>query len=486
MEYHTFPLILIPLISTIIYLLKISTKPSKSNLPPGPKPWPIIGNIHLLGHKPHRSVSELSKKYGPIMTLKLGSVTTIVISSPKVAEEMFLKHDLALSGRKTPYAICVQDHDKYSMAFIPVSPKWRNLRKIATVQLLTNHRLDASQGLRREKVHELVQYARDCCEKGIAMDIGKAGFITSLNLLSNTFFSMNLTSYDSSFSGEFRDIVWNMLEEAGRPNLSDFFPVLKGLDLQGMRKRYSVYYYKMIAIFDEIINQRLKDSTSDKDDVLGSLLKLVKEDELSLDDVRHLLLDLFIAGTDTTSATLEWAMTELLVNPQKIEIAQKQISQVFAKDQVIHESDIPKLPYIHAVVKETFRMHPSVPFLLPHWAENDVQLSSYYVPKDAQIWVNVWSMGRDPSVWLDPNSFIPERFLDKDIDVKGRDFELLPFGAGRRICPGLPLAYRMVHLTLATLLHSFDWKLGNGMSQVWDHVAKISAAYGGPTLQMIR
>lgn len=145
---------------------------------------------------------------------------------------------------------------------------------------------------------------------------------------------------------------------------------------------------------------------------------------------------------------------------------QAEVREVVGKDRAVEESDIARLPYLQAVVKETFRMHPTAPFLVPHKAEEEVEIDGFTVPKGAQILVNAWAIGRDPATWADPNTFMPERFLDKTkstIDYKGRDFELIPFGAGRRICPGLPLAHRMVHLVLASLLHSFDWKLQDGM-----------------------
>ncbi|KAH9602243.1 hypothetical protein KSS87_009756 [Heliosperma pusillum] len=420
----------------------------------------------MLGDKPHRSVAELVNKYGPIMSLKLGTVTTIVVSSSEVAKEMFLRHDLPLSSRKFPDASRATNHDKLSMVWLPVGPKWRTLRKIVMVQLFTNQRLDASQGIRQKKVNDLVEHARVCCEKGLPVDIGKAGFTTSLNLLSNTLFSMDLGSHDSLYSQEFKDVVCSIMEEVGLPNISDFFPVLRHLDLQGIRKKAKGHYQKMLGIFEKIIDQRVKDErvVDAQNDVLDSLLELVNDNELSLDDVKHLLLDLFVAGTDTSSNVLEWAMTELLRNPEKLAKAQTELDQVVGKNNgQIQESDIPKLPYIQAVIKETLRLHPPGPFLVPHKADEDVELCGYIVPKNAQIWINVWSIGRDPNVWPDPQLFSPERFLESEIDMKGRDFELLPFGTGRRICPGIPLAYRMMHLMLATLVYSFDWKHANGL-----------------------
>ncbi len=156
-------------------------------------------------------------------------------------------------------------------------------------------------------------------------------------------------------------------------------------------------------------------------------------------------------------------MAELLHNPEKMAKLRKELKEVFGKDGLVQESDISKLNYLRAVVKETLRLHPPAPFLVPHKAENDVEMCGFTVPRNAQILVNVWAMGRDSSIWPDPNLFLPERFLEKDIDFKGSDFELIPFGAGRRICPGLPLANRMVHLMLASLVHCFNWKLADEM-----------------------
>ncbi|XP_056690409.1 cytochrome P450 76AD1-like [Spinacia oleracea] len=178
----------------------------------------------------------------------------------------------------------------------------------------------------------------------------------------------------------------------------------------------------------------------------------------------HKTLDIFDAGTDTTSSTFEWAMAELIRNPEMMEKVQQEIEQVLGKDKQIQESDFIKLPYLQAIIKETLRLHPPTVFLLPRKADVDVELYGYIVPKDAQILVNLWAIGRDPQVWENPEVFAPERFLGSDVDVKGRDFGLLPFGAGRRICPGMNLAIRMLTLMLATLLQFFNWKLQQGVN----------------------
>ena len=176
---------------------------------------------------------------------------------------------------------------------------------------------------------------------------------------------------------------------------------------------------------------------------------------------------MFIAGSDTSGSTTEWAMAELLRNPQVMHKAREELNQVIGTtNNEVKESDIPRLPYIQAIVKETLRLHPPVPLLLPYIAGNDVEVSGYTIHKGNQVLINAWSMGRNPEFWDDPMLFQPERFLGSksNIDFKGRDFEYLPFGAGRRICPGLPLANRMVSLMLAALVHSFEWELPEGVT----------------------
>ncbi|KAL2944971.1 Geraniol 8-hydroxylase [Bienertia sinuspersici] len=349
-QYTTTTLILLSIIFTIFCVSKWFSK--SKQLPPGPKPWPIIGNLHELSDMPHRAVAELSKKYGPIMSLKLGSKTTIIISSPEIAKERFVNHDLDFSSKAVPHARTAQNHDKFSLFWLPTGSKWQSLRKIATIQLFTTQRLNSSQFIRQKKVDELVEYVRQCGESGMSVDIGKAGFTTSLNLLSNTFFSKDLASHASTDSQEFKELVRSTMEMSGKPNFSDFFPLVKHLDLQGIFKRSTEIVNKMMRIFEEIIDGRLKDQMNVKDDVLGTLLKNVENNELSLDDVKHLLMDLFLGGTETTSSTLEWAMTELLRNPKVMEKAQFELDKVLGKDGAMQESNISELPYIQAVIKE--------------------------------------------------------------------------------------------------------------------------------------
>nr|AGX93055.1 geraniol 10-hydroxylase-like protein [Vinca minor] len=466
MDYLTIALGLLFALTFYQGLTYLSRRSQK--LPPGPLPLPIIGNLHLLGDHPHKSLAKLSKKYGPIMSLKLGRITTLVISSSTTAKEVLQKQDLAFSSRSVPNALHAHNQFQYSVVWLPVASRWRSLRKILNSNIFSGNRLDANQHLRCRKVEELIAYCRKNCQSGEAVDLGRAAFRTSLNLLSNTIFSKDLTDPYSDSAKEFKDLVWNIMVEAGKPNLVDFFPVLEKVDPQGIRRRMTVHFGKVIQLFNGLINERLdkRKSRGGYNDVLDVLLTTTEEnpEEIDRTHIERMCLDLFVAGTDTTSSTLEWAMAEMLRNPEKMKKTQEELAEVVGRGKLIEEGDVSRLPYLRCVVKETLRVHPPVPFLIPRKVVQDVEVCGYKVPKGSQVLVNAWAIGRDETFWKDALGFKPERFLESELDTRGRDFELIPFGAGRRICPGLPLANRMVPVMLGSLLNSFNWKLEGGIA----------------------
>ncbi|MED6181786.1 hypothetical protein PIB30_022672 [Stylosanthes scabra] len=467
------------LVSTFLFSFIIQKQHSK-HLPPGPKPYPIIGNLlHLLLTNKNNSNSlqsfiNLSKTYGPIITLKLGTLTSIVISSPQIAKEALQKNDVALSNRTIPYTFSssIEEHMNNSIVFLPSSTKWKLFRRACATRIFSPQRLDATQIQRKRKVQDLLEFLHECCKKGEALDIGEAIFKTVLNSISNTFISMDLVDYyDNEKFKVFKDIVFGLTEESTRPCLGDFFPLLGFLNSRGARARTKDRNDKLYAVIDGAMEKRirLRDSKGDYsgeiNDALDSLLDLVNEEgsEFNRHYVVHLLMDLFVASIDTTSSTLEWAMAELMRSPTKLHKVREELQQILGENGEVEESRISKLPYLNATVKETLRLHPPTPLLVPRKANDDVQLGGFTVPKNAQILFNVWSIGRDSHIWANPNSFEPERFLDSEIDFKGKHFELIPFGSGRRICPGLPLASRTLSFMLASLLYHFNWKLYNEM-----------------------
>ncbi|XP_071692432.1 7-ethoxycoumarin O-deethylase-like isoform X2 [Rutidosis leptorrhynchoides] len=435
------------------------TKPN--NLPPGPTPLPIIGNLHLLGDQPHQSLAKLAKIHGPVMILKLGQITTLVISSATAAKEVLKNQDVNFASRHVPDALTAHNHSQNSVVFLPVGNRWRTHRKILNLTIFSVNSLDANQHIISQKVKALVAYCQKASQSGDSVDIGRAAFRTSMNILSNTMFSKDLADPYEDSGKDFKEVVRNIMVESGKPNLVDFFPVLRKFDPQGIRKRMTQYFGMIYDIFEVLIKERVKMGTFERDDMLDKCLKISQEkpDEFDHLAIKDMFLDLFVAGTDSTSNSLEWAMTEVLRNPHTLAKVKEELEEVIGKENIVQESDLSKLPYLCCVVKETLRIHPPFPFLIPRKIETAVNLNGYTVPKDTQVLVNVWAIGRDPNMWEDSLEFKPERFLASTLDLRGKDFELIPFGAGRRLCPGLPLANHVLHVMLGSLLNNFDWNL---------------------------
>ncbi|KAH6836759.1 hypothetical protein C2S53_007825 [Perilla frutescens var. hirtella] len=477
---ETFTLVVILLFNTwICYLFLRSGLRSRRNLSPGPYPLPLVGNMLQLGAKPHQTFAQLAKKHGPLMSIHLGSLYTVIISSPAVAKEILQKHGQVFSGRTIAQAVHACDHDKISMGFLPVETTWREMPKICREQIFSHHSLEASEGLRQQKLQQLLDYAQKCCDGGRAVDIREAAFITTLNLMSATLFSTQATEFESEVTREFKEIIEGVATIVGVANFADYFPMLKPFDLQGIKRRADAYFGKLLCKIEGYLHERLESRKANPDapkkkDFLETLVNIIEGNQyqLTTDHLTHLLLDLFVGGSETNTTSIEWIMSELVLNPDKMANVKDELKSVVGDKKLVDESHIPRLPYLQAVIKEVLRYHPPGPLLLPRKAESDQEVNGYLIPKGTQILINVWAMGRDPSIWKNPDSFEPERFLDQNIDFKGQDFELIPFGSGRRICPGLPLANWILHMTTATLVHNFDWKLEEGTADA-DHKGEL-------------
>lgn len=280
-------------------------KSGSGELPPGPSPFPVIGNLLELGDKPHKTLAMLAQIHGPIMSLKFGQVTTVVISSETMAKEILQTHDVSFCNRTVPDALLAHRHQDFSMAWLPVSTPWRNLWKICNLHIFSGQKLDANQDLRREKIQELLVYVKESCRAGRAIDIGQAAFNTTLNLISNTMFSVDMTDPSSDTARGLKQLVWGIMEEVGKPNLADYFPVLKKLDLQGIRRRLTTHFGKMLELFDRMIDQRLMlrqqhgSAHAQSNDMLDTLLNISEDNGAEIDRnyIKHLFLVIFIQIT---------------------------------------------------------------------------------------------------------------------------------------------------------------------------------------------
>ncbi|KAM7526121.1 hypothetical protein LguiA_016023 [Lonicera macranthoides] len=442
-------------------------------LPPGPRPWPVVGNIFQLGWAPHESFAKLSAHYGPIMTLRLGSMSTVVISSNDAAREMFKHHDMVLAGRKIYESMKGDFGNEGSLITAQYGPHWRMLRRLCTSEFFTTTRLDSTCDVRARCIDNMVRFIGEAGGLGTKeIDVGRFFFLMAFNLIGNLMFSRDLLDPKSESGSEFFYHAGKVMEYAGKPNVADFVPVFRRVDPQGIRRKTQFHVKRAFDVAGGFIKERIggdevKDKmTKKKKDYLEVLLEYKGDGvegpiKFSSTTINTIVFEMFTAGTDTTTSTLEWAMAELLHNPKTLQKLKSEIKTIVGPDKNVNENDINNLPYLNAVIKETLRLHPPLPFLVPHMAMDTCQMMGYRIPKKTQILVNVWAIGRDPKTWDNPLEFRPERFLEVNgVDYKGHNFEFIPFGSGRRMCPAVPLAARVLPLALGSVLHSFNWVLG--------------------------
>ncbi|GLT78349.1 hypothetical protein SLA2020_498880 [Shorea laevis] len=439
---------------------------SNSKLPPGPPGLPFVGNLPFFEPELHTYFAALARKYGPVVKLQLGTKIGILITSPAMAREVLKDQDITFANRDMPVVAKPVSYGGSNIVWNPYGPEWRMLRKVSVVKMLSNTTLDSVYSLRRRDVRETVAYIYS--RVGSPVNIGEQLFLTVLNVLTSMIWGGTVQGDERAAVGaEFREAISDITELLGLPNVSDFFPALARFDLQGLGKRMGKLAMKLDTIFDRIIDQRLKSGDEEESkDFLQFLLKLKNESDpktpLTMTHLRALLMDMVIGGSDTSANTVEFTMAELLSHPEVLRKAQEELDAVVGRDNNVEESHIHKLPYLLAIMKESLRLHPALPLMVPHCPSQTCTVGGYTIPKGCRVFVNVWAIHRDPSIWENPLEFNPDRFLNSNWDFSGSDFRYLPFGSGRRICAGIAMAERMVLYSLATLLHSFDWKFPVG------------------------
>uniref|UniRef100_A0A7N0V4E9 Cytochrome P450 n=1 Tax=Kalanchoe fedtschenkoi TaxID=63787 RepID=A0A7N0V4E9_KALFE len=273
-----------------------------------------------------------------------------------------------------------------------------------------------------------------------------------------------------------REILTELMVLLGAPNVSDFFPALAWIDLQGIETRAKRVFARFDGLIDKAITQsQNKPKQVEKEvqqgkgstDFLQQLLGLQdSESSLSLAKIKAMLMDTMVGGMDTTATMVEWTLTELMLHGQVMKKVQDELTEVVGLSDLVEETHLVKLKYLDAAVKETMRLHTPVPLLVPRRPVETTEIRGYRIPKDARIFTNVWAIQRDPSLWDNPRDFTPERFLNcasKKWDYSGNNMQYLPFGSGRRMCPGFALAEKSVMHIVASFLHCFNWQVPEGV-----------------------
>ncbi|XWS47864.1 hypothetical protein CRYUN_Cryun13aG0022100 [Craigia yunnanensis] len=417
--FRCFYIYVLPSLLFVIFLIKwILTLPAAANNNknpqlPSPLRLPILGNLHQLGRYPHISLSSLAQRYGPLMMLRFGSMPVLVVSSADAAREIMKTHDLIFSNRPIFGAGEKLLYHGKDLSTAQYGEYWRQMRSISVLHLLSNKRVQSFKTVREEEIALFIDKIKE---------------------------SSFLVAFGRKYGGEdegdknFREVL-EFFFLLGSFDVGTFIPWLSWINLvNGIHFKVDRVAKWFDNFLDKVIDEHTDDrkrsmrggegsSTVENDDknkdFVDVLLGIQKDNDiagfsLERDGIKGLILDMFAGGTDTTYTVLEWAMAELL-------------------------------------------RHPEV--------KKRVQNEGYDIAAGTVVFSNAWAIRRDPATWDAPDEFWPERFLNNPIDIKGHDFELIPFGASRRGCPGLSFAMVIIEVVLANLVYKFDWSLPGGATE---------------------
>ncbi|XP_057804237.1 cytochrome P450 71A8-like [Salvia miltiorrhiza] len=466
-DLHPYLLLSITLFS-LYYLSKwLCKKPSNKRVPPSPPKLPILGNLHQLSVTIHHSLQSLGAKYGPLMLLYLGKVPVMIVQSADGAAEILKKHDLIFADKPRSRTTRRLFYDLKDISVAPYGEYWRKLKSLCVLQLLSGKMVQSFNSIREEETALLMEEIKSRCLSCSPVNLSDLFEIMTNNVVCRAAFGKK---YSEEESGKrFLMLLRETLELLGSSiSIGEFIPWLSWINrVNGFNTRVDKVADEVDGFLELVVQEHLnggEESVGDenRESFVDILLNIYKDNDAGIhigrDSIKAIILDILAGGTDTTSATLEWAMTELLRHPIILKKLQTGVREILGDKQEVTNEDLVRMQYLKAVVKETLRLHPPVA-VLARVAREDATVMGYDVACGTMVLINTWAIGRDPASWDEPEVFRPDRFLNSSVDFKGLDLELIPFGAGRRGCPGIAFAMASVELVLANLVHRFEWKL---------------------------
>ncbi|KAI3736914.1 hypothetical protein L2E82_26902 [Cichorium intybus] len=463
----------------LIVLSKFRSFLSKTvhRLPPGPPGLPIIGNLHQLDASNLADhLWRLSKRYGPLMSLRLGLVQTLVVSSAEMAKEVLKTRDLVFCTRPLLTGVKKLSYNSKDVASSPYNEYWREMRKICTLHLFSLKQVNSFGLVREDEVFAMIDTIKTGISTKQEVNLSEIVLILMTNIICRVAFSKRPYGYSDELQPEarrFHELVLECQALLANFYYRDYFPLMGWLDkLNGSITRLEKNFKDMDECYQEIIDEHLNQNRPKEiqEDMVDILLQLKQDSDSSIeftfDHIKGILMNILLGGAETSASAVVWAMTLLIKNPESLKKVQQEVRNVIGNKGKVQENDLYKLNYLKAVIKETLRMYPVAPLLIPRESRDRCVLDGYEIPKKTLVYVNAWAVGRDPKCWERPEEFKPERFVDSGVDYKGNNFELIPFGSGRRGCPGMSMGAVLVELALSNLLYSFDWEVPEGMKEI--------------------
>lgn len=442
----------------------------KTRAPELPGAWPFIGHLHLLGAKVPivRLLAAMADKHGPIFSLRLGNRPALVVNNWEMVKECYATNDRVFASRPSMAVAKYMGNNGAVFSLAAYGAYWREIRKMITLELLTNQQLEKLRHVRETELDNLVKKLFLLSKNKMIINMNNWLEYLTFNMILRTLagkrFSNCNEEYEDKEERKIKEGIKKALYYSGIIVVSDVIPWLEWLDIgghiKGMKKAGKELDVVLQSWLDEHIETREKKK---EDDIMDVMLSAFPHQNQHIyghkrdDVIKSTATNLILTASESTAETIIWAVSLLLNHPDILKLAQDELDSKVGKSKWIRESDLNNLPYLQAIVKETLRLYPPGPLSGPREATEDCYVGDYFVPKGTRLIVNLWKLHRDPRIWKDPSEFKPERFIDDcQHNYKGQNYEYIPFSAGRRMCPAVNYGLLVVHLTLARLIHSFD------------------------------
>ncbi|GJN31759.1 hypothetical protein PR202_gb20196 [Eleusine coracana subsp. coracana] len=449
----------------------------KVRFPPGPWKLPVIGSMHhLVNVLPHRALRDLARLHGPLMMLQLGETPLVVVSSKEMARQVLKTHDANFATRPKLLGGEIVLYGWADITFSPSGEYWRKLRQLCASEILSAKRVLTFRHIREQEMASEVQRIRET-RLSTPVDLS----VMFHNLANNIVARASLGSVQSNAEEFLSALKAGVILTSGF-KIPDLFPTWRPLlaAVTGMRRSLEDVHRTVDSTLEEIIEARkvVRDektssgSVATEENLVDVLIGLQGRGglgfELNQNSIKAVIFDMFTAGTGTLASALSWGMSELMQNKRVMNKLQVEIREVFRGQVTVTEANLEasSLPYLKLVIREILRMHPPAPLLVPRESINACEINGYMIPARSRVVVNAWAIGRDPEYWDDPDEFKPERFENSNIDFNGSSYEYLPFGAGRRMCPGIAYGLPILEIVLVQLLYHFNWSLPEGVTKV--------------------
>ncbi|XP_048533043.1 tyrosine N-monooxygenase-like [Triticum urartu] len=500
---------LVMMATLLLFFLKKNKNaaPQTGQLPPGPATLPFVGNMHqMIWNKPavfrwiHRLLKEMNTD---ILCLRLGATHVIAVTSPEIACEVLRKNDEVFASRPITFASGSFSYGYKGSILSPHGEQWKKMRRVLASEVLAPSMEQKVQHIREEEYDHLVRYINktSCCSSEAIVDVRHVsrhfcGDMIRRLVFGKRYFS-NLPA--SATSGPGHDelahvaALFTLLNHVYSFCVSDYFPALQGLDLEGHEMVSRDVMRTINRLHDPIIEDRIRERSNsiqsraekkearDFLDVLVYLEDAQGQPLLSLEDIRAQTTEIMFAIIDNPSNAVEWALAEMINRPEVMQKAIDELDMVVGKERLVQESDISQLNYLKSCIREAFRMHPYHPFNPPHVAMADTTVAGYTIPKGSHVILSRFGLGRNPKIWVEPLEFRPERHLNAaNVLLTEPGLRFISFSTGRRGCPGISLGTSVTMMLIARMLQGFTWTKSPGVHSIDLQESKIGLALAEP------